>query len=133
VSRTPERIVKDKVIDMLDAVGAVWCAPVGSVYGRSDQLDFIACLNGRYLEIETKAGRIDKTTALQARKVDAVRAAGGVAVIVNAATLDRLSWALAQILGVEEEEVHARIARHLQEKLDKKRSRGKRIIHVPKE
>lgn len=133
MSRTPERIVKDKVIDMLDAVGAVWCAPVGSVFGRSDQLDFIACLNGRYLEIETKAAQIDKITALQSAKVKAVRAAGGVAVVINAGTLDVLSRALAQILEVEEAVVHARIARYLREKLEKKRNRGKRIIHVPKE
>jgi Holliday junction resolvase len=44
--------------------------------------DIIACVNGRFLAIECKAGG-NKPTALQVREIENIRSAGGVAVVVN--------------------------------------------------
>jgi Holliday junction resolvase len=82
MARTPEGAVKDKVVSILKDEGAYYFFPATHGFGRSGVPDVVACMNGRFLAIECKAGG-NKPTALQEREIKAIRAAGGVAIVVD--------------------------------------------------
>lgn len=58
-------------------------------YANAGVPDFVACVNGRFLGIEAKAGP-GKMTALQTRVFASIIAAGGETVCVNENRLDML-------------------------------------------
>ena len=68
--------------------------PATHGYGRSGVPDIIACFNGRFIAIETKAGK-GTTTTLQERELDLIRKSGGVAMVINEENLDELKLYLA--------------------------------------
>lgn len=80
--RTPEGKVKDKVVKILKQYGVYYFFPVTGGFGMSGIPDIICCHNGRFIAIECKAGK-NKTTALQDAHIARIRAAGGVAVVIN--------------------------------------------------
>ena len=82
MAQTPEKRVKTRVESVLKSEGAYYFFPATHGYGRSGVPDIIACVNGRFLAIECKAGG-NKPTALQVREIENIRSAGGVAVVVN--------------------------------------------------
>lgn len=82
MAATPEKRVKDKVVGILKDEGAYYFFPATHGYGRSGVPDIVACVNGRFLAIECKAGK-NKPTALQVREIESIRRAGGVAVVAN--------------------------------------------------
>jgi Holliday junction resolvase len=82
MAQTPEKRVKTKVESVLKSEGAYYFFPATHGYGRSGVPDIIACVNGRFLAIECKAGA-NKPTALQTREIESIRLAGGVAVVAN--------------------------------------------------
>lgn len=82
MAKTPEGKVKEKVVAVLKDEGAYYFFPATHGYGRSGVPDIIACVAGRFLAIECKAGR-NKPTTLQVREIESIRHAGGVAVVVN--------------------------------------------------
>lgn len=82
MAATPEKKVKDKVVSILKSEGAYYFFPATHGFGRSGVPDVVACVNGRFLAIECKAGG-NKPTALQEREIKAIRAAGGVAIVVD--------------------------------------------------
>lgn len=82
MARTPEGKVKDKVVAVLKREGIYYFFPATHGMGRSGVPDIICCVAGSFLAIECKAGK-GKTTALQDREIDAIRTAGGVALVVN--------------------------------------------------
>jgi Holliday junction resolvase len=86
---TPEKKVKDKVRKLLTESGVYNFMPATHGYGRSGVPDIIACINGKFLAIETKAGK-GTTTALQKRELDLIRKSGGVAMVINEDNLDEL-------------------------------------------
>jgi len=85
VSDTPEARVKKRIRELL--AGVLYRQPTTGGYGSSGQLDFTVCVNGRYLGIEAKS--IESSygkrgpTALQWAEIDAIRAAGGIAMVVD--------------------------------------------------
>ena len=79
---TPEGKVKTKVKRLLVERGIYYFMPVSNGMGRHGIPDIICCASGRYLAIETKAGK-GKTTALQEREMERIRDAGGLALVVN--------------------------------------------------
>ena len=89
MAATPEKLVKDKVKKMLDSLGIYHFSPPGMGLGRAGIPDLVCCYNGRFLGIECKAGK-GKTTALQERELDAIRAAGGFAFVVRETNLEEL-------------------------------------------
>jgi Holliday junction resolvase len=91
---TPEKRVKDKVRKLLKEHGVYNFMPATHGYGRSGVPDIIACINGKFLAIETKAGK-GTTTALQKRELDLIRKSGGVAMVINEDNLDELRLYLA--------------------------------------
>lgn len=82
VARTPEGKVKDQVVRMLKAYGAYYFSPATGGYGKSGVPDIIACLGGRFIGVECKAGK-NEPTALQLRNLEDIDRSGGVALVVN--------------------------------------------------
>lgn len=83
---TPERRVKNRVEVILREAGVYYFFPATHGYGRSGVPDIIACVDGGFLAIECKAGK-GQITALQARELDRIRAAGGKSLLVNEETV----------------------------------------------
>jgi Holliday junction resolvase len=98
MAQTPEKRVKTKVESILKGEGAYYFFPATHGYGRSGVPDIIACVNGRFLAIECKAGA-NKPTALQVREIELIRLAGGVAVVVNEANWDTLPELIRKLKG----------------------------------
>lgn len=74
---------------MLEELGAYYVMPVTSGYGNSGAPDFLACINGRFVGIECKAGG-NTTTALQEKNLRQIRTSGGAAFVVNEETVGSL-------------------------------------------
>lgn len=89
MAATPEKKVKDKVKAILTTHGAYFFMPPANGYGRAGVPDFIACVNGWFLAIETKANG-GKPTALQIREIETIRRNNGVAVVVDETNYDML-------------------------------------------
>ena len=86
---TPEGKVKKKVKDFLDKLGIYHFSPPGMGLGRAGIPDIIACHRGRFIAIECKAGN-NQPTALQARELDHIVRAGGLAFVVRESNVDKL-------------------------------------------
>jgi Holliday junction resolvase len=82
MAQTPEKRVKVKVESILKQEGAYYFFPATHGYGRSGVPDIVACVNGRFVAIECKAGK-NKPTALQTREIERIRQVGGVAMVAN--------------------------------------------------
>lgn len=95
MAQTPEAAVKAAVKRILNAHEVYHFPPATGGYGRSGVPDIICCVNGKFLAIECKAGK-GTTTVLQDRELQAIKEAGGIAMVINEDNLD----ALAQVLKV---------------------------------
>lgn len=95
---TPEGKVKKKVLEMLTSNGAYYCMPVTGGYGRSGVPDIIACLHGKFLAIECKAGD-NKPTALQEKALADIQKAGGSAMVINEDNFESLEFVIKFIKG----------------------------------
>ena len=82
MAMTPEAKVKKKVAEALKKLGVYYFYPVTGGYGRSGVPDIVGCYNGKFFGIECKAGK-GKTTPLQDMNINQIRAAGGIAAVVN--------------------------------------------------
>ena len=87
MASTPEKAVKAKVKAILESEGVYFFMPPANGYGRAGIPDIICCVAGRFLAIECKAGG-NKPTALQDRELEAIRNAGGVAIVVDETNWD---------------------------------------------
>jgi hypothetical protein len=87
MAKTPEKVVKDKVVSVLKSEGVYYFFPATHGYGRSGVPDIIACVNGLFLAVECKAGN-NKPTALQLREIEHIHSCGGVAVVVDETNWD---------------------------------------------
>jgi hypothetical protein len=88
-----ERDVKKRVKEILDEIGAWWFMPVQTGYGKAGVPDFIVCLKGRFIAIETKFGG-GKLTALQRVQAEAINKAGGPYAVVDERTVGNLKKVL---------------------------------------
>jgi hypothetical protein len=79
---TPEGKVKQKITAWLKAHDVWYFMPRGTTFGRSGIPDYIACLYGRLIGIEAKAGS-NKPTALQLLEHKKMRLAGAVVFVIN--------------------------------------------------
>lgn len=86
---TPEAKVKVRVKKVLDEHKVYYFLPATGGYGRAGVPDIIACFNGQFIAIETKAGK-GKTTALQERELSRIKANGGTTFVINEDNLDDL-------------------------------------------
>ena len=90
MAATPEKKVKNAVVDELNKFKAYYFYPVTGGYGRSGIPDIIVCYKGRFLGIECKAG-YNKPTALQEREMKAIRDAGGETMVIREDTINLLT------------------------------------------
>lgn len=86
---TPEKKVKDKVKKLLSEIGAYYFMPATGGYGKSGVPDIVACIKGKFLGIECKAGK-GEPTALQEKNLLDISNAGGFSVAVNEHGLEHL-------------------------------------------
>ena len=89
-----ESHVKDATKKQFRAVGAWWVMHVPVGYGKDGVPDFVACINGRVVAVETKH-RTNTASAAQLRELKEVVASGGVGIVVNEECLDDL-WEIVQ-------------------------------------
>ena len=82
MAQTPEAKIKAKITKVLREEGVYYFFPATGGYGRSGVPDIVCCVGGAFLGIECKAGK-NKPTALQANELEAIRRAGGVAIVAN--------------------------------------------------
>lgn len=82
MAQTPESKVKDKIHRVLKAVGAYAVNYIGGQYAKSGTPDILVCYKGRFIGIEAKAGD-NKPTQLQMNALQAIDAAGGLALVIN--------------------------------------------------
>ena len=84
VATTPEGKVKQKVKAVLKKHGVWYFMPVPCGYGLAGVPDFICCVQGKFLGIETKApGKAKSLTKHQAACHRAIRQSGGEVVVVD--------------------------------------------------
>lgn len=88
---TPEGKVKAAIKKLLDEHSIYYFMPATGGYGRSGVPDFIGCARGKFFSIEAKAGKA-KPTALQLREMERIKAAGGLAFVINEETIDDLYY-----------------------------------------
>ena len=96
MAATPEKKVKDKVTKTLREEGVYYFLPATHGFGRSGVPDIVCCVSGMFLGIECKAGK-NKPTLLQVRELEAIRTAGGMAVVVNEENWDMVRPLLQQL------------------------------------
>jgi G:T-mismatch repair DNA endonuclease (very short patch repair protein) len=82
MATTPEGKVKKEVRKVLDSLGAYYVMPVTGGYGKQGAPDFLVCHKGRFIGIETKAGK-GKLTTLQEMNLKKIIEAGGLAFVVR--------------------------------------------------
>ena len=82
MAQTPEGKVKDAVKKILKRLNIYYFMPATGGYGRSGVPDIVCCMNGKFVDIECKAG-LNQPTALQEREMKNIKDAGGVAVVIN--------------------------------------------------
>jgi len=74
--------VKSKVKDILNSVGAWWYMPVQTGYGVKGIPDFVCCLNGKFIGIETKFGKND-LSKWQKVQIERIKDANGTVFVIN--------------------------------------------------
>ena len=98
MAATPEKLVKNKVKALLASEGVYFFMPATHGFGRSGVPDIVACVNGFFLAIETKAGG-NKPTALQIREIETIRRNNGVAVVVDETNWDMVRDLIKKLRG----------------------------------
>jgi|LauGreDrversion4_2_1035121.scaffolds.fasta_scaffold45767_3 hypothetical protein len=86
---TPESKVKAKIHAVLKSRGAYAVNYIGGISANNGTPDILACLNGRFIGIEAKAGK-NKPTDLQTLNLKRIDAAGGLALVINEENLPLL-------------------------------------------
>lgn len=94
---TPEKKVKNKVVEILKGFGAYYFYASTGGYGASGVPDIICCYKSRFIGIECKAGK-GKTTALQEKNIAQIIAQGGLAIVVNEDNIEDVRMLMGYLL-----------------------------------
>jgi hypothetical protein len=84
---TPEAKVKAKIHSALKTQGAYAVNYIGGVHANNGTPDILACLDGRFIGIEAKAGS-NKPTDLQLANLRKITESGGLALVINETNLE---------------------------------------------
>jgi Holliday junction resolvase len=90
---TPESLVKKKIHALLKKHKAYAVNYIGGISANNGTPDILACLNGRFIAIEAKAGK-NKPTDLQTLNLKRIDEAGGLALVINEENLNQLEFIL---------------------------------------
>ncbi|MFA7557206.1 MAG: hypothetical protein WCZ20_05335 [Hydrogenophaga sp.] len=96
MAKTPEAKVKDRIHALLAEFHGCAVNYIGGQYANNGTSDILACVDGRFVAIEAKAGD-NKPTALQVEYLERVEAAGGLALVINEKGLEYLRHCLENI------------------------------------
>jgi hypothetical protein len=88
--------VKKKVTEYLKSCNIFYFYPVASGYAANGIPDIICCIKGKFVAIECKAGK-NTTTAIQDKKINEIRLAGGVAMVINEDNLEFMRMVVDEI------------------------------------
>lgn len=102
--KTPEAKVKDKIKKLVKKYGGYYAMPVMHGMAANGTPDFLCCINGWFLAIEAKAGK-NKATDLQKIRLEEIRAAGGISIVVNENDLPRLDLLLAKLHSIPRRDI----------------------------
>lgn len=94
---TPESKVKKEVKKILERYKIYYFMPVKHLYGKAGIGDFICCVNGKFLSIETKAEG-GELTELQDEDRIQVQKSKGIKIIIWAQDLHKLEILIYQLL-----------------------------------
>ena len=95
---TSESRVKAKVSAILKKHNVYFFYPATGGYGRSGIPDVIACVRGRFVGIECKAGD-NNPTALQQRELQRIIDSLGRALVVRETNLDELDLLIKELVN----------------------------------
>lgn len=95
---TPEGKVKRRVTEILRKHGAYYFFPLTGGFGKSGVPDIVACVNGRFIGIECKAGK-GKPTPLQSANLEQIAASGGLPLVINEEKLAKFEEYMELISG----------------------------------
>lgn len=90
MAQTPEGKVKQKIRTVLKAHNVYYTMPIGGAFSSVGVPDFLCCHKGKFIGIEAKAGS-NMPTALQMKQLEDIRAAGGIALVVNESNVQQLN------------------------------------------
>jgi hypothetical protein len=93
MAQTPEAKVKAKIHALLKKHKAYAVNYIGGISANNGTPDILACLNGRFIGIEAKAGK-NKPTDLQTLNLKRIDEAGGLALVINEENLNQLEFIL---------------------------------------
>jgi hypothetical protein len=79
---TPEGEVKEEIKRNLDKLGVYYFCPVQMGYGKRT-VDFLCCVNGKFVGIEAKAIGGKKLTKQQASILNKIMVSGGVGIVAT--------------------------------------------------
>lgn len=104
---TPEGAVKNRVKELLKGFGVWFYMPVSMGMGQHGIPDFVCCINGFFLGIECKADATKKPTQLQKLQMAAIRAAGGITMVIHNENLHELTAVLVAMANAHpSQEIH---------------------------
>jgi hypothetical protein len=107
---TPEKKVKQQVMQALKDMGAYYFYPVTGGYGRSGVPDIVGCWEGRFFGIECKAGK-NLPTALQLKNLKEITDSGGIALVINE---ENMSSTVSLITGQVQDNPNERVPEQLE-------------------
>ena len=107
---TPEKKVKQQVMQALKHMGAYYFYPVTGGYGRSGVPDIVGCWEGRFFGIECKAGK-NLPTALQLKNLKEITDSGGIALVINE---ENMSSTVSLITGQVQDNPNERVPEQLE-------------------
>ena len=93
MASTPESRIKDMVKQLFILHDVYSVMPVSNGMGKHGVPDFMACAYGRFVGIETKAGK-KLPTDLQMSNLRQIDKAGGIALVINEHNLQELDGVL---------------------------------------
>ena len=88
-----EKWVKQQVVKMLKARHLYYFFPVAGPYQSLGVPDIVACVRGRFVGIECKAGK-NRPTEIRLRNLEAIRDNSGIAMVITENDLEALEQRL---------------------------------------
>lgn len=95
-----EKDVKLKVKELFKKYGVWYFMPSMNGMGRAGVPDFITCIEGYFVAVETKAGKND-LTELQALEIQNIRNSGGRTLVINETNLVLLEDIIRSIKNID--------------------------------
>ena len=98
--KTHEGKVKQRVKEILDGLNCYYFMPVTNGYSRSGVPDFVACVNGVFVGIETKSKFSTRiVTVLQKKNLQSIADTGGISMEINEDNVEKIPAYLKDVVA----------------------------------